>query len=121
MKKFQNSKEKSKADILKSYNEKVKYIDDYFAGATNEILEKPAIIDPQFQAYGFKGVFGDEKKGGIRLIAFSTKYFTKDLPSYVPQFMIIYWMREGGAVSMNFKKQFEEKFPLEKLKTLIDK
>lgn len=120
LKKFQDNKENQKAIVIKSYNESVKYIDEYLAGTTAEMLEKPAIIDPKYNAYGFKGVFGDEKNGGIRLIAFSTKYYNKELPSYVPQFMILYWMWGSDPVSQKFKKQFEEKFPLEKLNEMID-
>ena len=121
LKKFQDNKEKRKGDILKSYYEKLKYIDDYLAGATNETLEKTAIIDPKYGTYGFKGVFGDEKKGGFRLIVFSIKYYDNSLPSYVPQFMILFWMWGADAISLKFKNQFEENFPLEKLKSIIDK
>ena len=104
-----------------SYAEKVKYIDDYIAGASAETLEQPAFIDPKYNAFDFKGVFGDENNGGTKLVAVGAKYFDNDLPRYVPQFMVLYWSWALDPVSLRFKEQFEENFPLEKLKAMIDK
>jgi hypothetical protein len=58
---------------------------------------------------------------GEKLIAIGSQYFTKDLPRYVPQFMILYGRWTDDPVSLLFKKEFEENFPLGKLKAMIDK
>ena len=92
----------------------------YLANASPETLEQPAIIDPKYNELKFRGTFGDEDKGGTRLIAIGSKYF-KDLPRYVPQFMVLYWRWTQDPVSLRFKEQFEKNFPIEKLKAMIDK
>jgi len=105
----------------KIFNEKLKPIDDYLATNSDETLSKPAILDPRAGIEGFQGSFGDEEKGGIKLITLAGKYFNKDLPRYAPQFMVLYWRWTEHPSSLSFKKQFEENFPLEKLKAMIDK
>jgi len=40
---------------------------------------------------------------------------------YAPQFLVLYWRWTEHPSSLNFKKQFEENFPLEKLRSIIDK
>jgi hypothetical protein len=117
---FQSQKEGYKARSKNFYGEKLKYIDDYLDTASAETLQQVAIIDPKYGAFEFKGTFGNEDNGGRRLIAVGSKYF-KDLPRYVPQFMILYWQWTHDPVSLRFKEQFEENFPIEKLKAMIDK
>jgi hypothetical protein len=89
--------------------------------ASTETLEITAIIDPKYNALKFRGTFGDENNGGTRIIAIGAKYFNKDLPRYVSQFMVLYWTWDGRFCVPTFKEQFEENFPLEKLKSMIDK
>jgi len=121
LKNSQSRKEGYISLVRDSYAEKVKYIDDYIAGTSAETLEQPAFIDPKYNAFDFKGVFGDENNGGTKLVAVGAKYFDNDLPRYVPQFMVLYWSWALDPVSLRFKEQFEENFPLEKLKAMIDK
>jgi hypothetical protein len=121
LKDFQAKKEGYKSSSRKFYDEEIKYIDNYFANASAETLEQVAIIDPKYNALKFRGTFGDEDNGGTKLIAVGAKYFNKDLPRYVPQFMVLYWRWTEDPVSLRFKEQFEENFPLEKLKAMIDK
>jgi hypothetical protein len=118
---FQSSKEGHKSQTKKFYGEKLKYIDDYLDSASAEALQQVAIIDPKYGAFEFKGTFGDENNGGTRLIAVGSKYFKMDLPRYVPQFIVLYWQWTQDPVSLRFREQFEENFPLEKLKAMIDK
>jgi ElaB/YqjD/DUF883 family membrane-anchored ribosome-binding protein len=121
LKDFQAKKEDNKSSSRKFYDNEIKYIDDYVANASAETLGQPAIIDPRYNPLKFRGTFGDENSGGEKLIAIGSQYFTKDLPRYVPQFMILYWRWTDDPVSLLFKKEFEENFPLEKLKAMIDK
>jgi hypothetical protein len=118
---FQSSKEGHKSQTKKFYGEKLKYIDDYLDSASAEALQQVAIIDPKYGAFEFIGTFGDENNGGTRLIAVGSKYFKMDLPRYVPQFIVLYWQWTQDPVSLRFREQFEENFPLEKLKAMIDK
>lgn len=105
----------------KFFDDKLKYVYDYLSNNTEETLSQPAIIDPKYGIEGFKGQFGDEKNKGTRLVRMSAKYFKKDLPRYMPQFMLLYWRWTEDPFSLSFKKQFEENFPVEKLKALLDK
>jgi hypothetical protein len=96
------------------------FIDDYIASNDTATLNKPAVVFPR-GGLGFNGKWEDEENGGSRVIVFSAAYWNKDLPRYVPQFMILYWHWDDDPVSLSSKNQFEENFPLEKLKSLIDK
>jgi len=121
LKEFQEKKEGYKSSSRKFYDEEIKYIDNYLANATAETLEQVAIIDPKYNALKFRGTFGDENNGGTKLIAVGAKYFNADLPRYAPQFMVLYWRWTEDPASLRFKEQFEENFPFEKLKAMIDK
>ena len=121
LKDFQAKKEGYKSSSRKYYDAEIKYIDDYLDHASEEILEQAAIIDPKYNPLKFRGTFGNEDNGGTKLMAISSKYFNNELPRYVPQFMVLYWRWTEDPVSLIIKKQFEENFPLEKLKAMIDK
>lgn len=103
--------------------EKLIYINSYLDAAREETLKQPAVINPRFGIWGFKGKFGNEDSGGFRLVLFagSNKYFDTTLPRYVPQLIQLYWTHGDSPPSILFKKQFEENFPVEKLKAMIDK
>lgn len=101
-------------------DEYIGYIDKYLQSAKEETLNQPAVVPPK-NAIGFKGKFEDEENGGSRVIVFSSSYWDEKLPRYVPQFMIIYWRWTDEVASEIGRKQFEENFPLEKLKALLDK
>jgi hypothetical protein len=105
------------------YSRKLKHIDDYLAITKEETLQQVAIIDPKSGIWGFKGKFGDEEKGGFRLVLFAgnDKYFDKSLPRYVPQLIQVYWSYGNTTAALHFKNQFEENFPVEQLKSMIDK
>jgi hypothetical protein len=112
--------QKGRETTEKFFSEKLKPIDDYLASNSEETLRKPAILDPRSGIEGFTGTFGDEENGGIKLITIAGKYFNKDLPRHVPQFMILYWRWNEHPSSLGFKQQFEENFPLERLRAMID-
>lgn len=117
---FLKNKEKYKAATRKVYEDELRYIDAYFASASESTLNKKAIIHPKTNSLVFKGEFGDDNSNGTMLIAFSSAYFNNSLPRYVPQFMILHWKWQYDQVSANIKRNFEQNFPLEKLKALID-
>jgi hypothetical protein len=105
------------------YTKRLKHIDDYLAVANEETLLQPAIIDPGSGIWGFKGKFGDENEGGFRLVLWAggEAYFDKNLPRYVPQLIEVYWSFNNYQVSQLVKNQFENNFPFEKLKAMMDK
>lgn len=114
---------KAGSSYEKDYTQKLQYINDYLAITKEETLQKMAIIDPKSGIWGFKGKFGDEESGGFRLVLFvaNDKYFDKSLPRYVPQLIQVYWSYGKTPSALHFKNQFEENFPVEQLKSMIDK
>jgi hypothetical protein len=114
-------KEEQKRNTEKFYGDKIKFLDDYLANKPEATLNQPAIIFSSFGGADFKGKFTTVEDGGTMLVRFNPDYFKKDLPRYTPQFMVLYWCWNENAPGLNFKKEFEENFPLEKLKVMIDK
>lgn len=104
------------------YKQKIKYINNYFDTANAETLEKSAIIDPKTGIWGFKGKFGKEDEGGFKLVlpGAGENYFDKSLPRYTPQLIQVMWKyNPDDPIPIHVIKQFEENFPLEKLKAMI--
>ena len=92
--------------------------EDELTKSSEEVLKKPASLP----LYGkSKQIFDDDEKEGLILATVNLNYFKKELPRYVPQFMVLYWSWNKNAPGLNFKKEFEENFPVEKLKEIIDK
>ena len=95
-------------------------IDAYIANSTEESLKQPAVV-PARNGLRFNGKWEDEEQGGSRVVVFSSTYWNDNLPRYAAQFMILFWYWDDDPVSLSIKKQYEENFPLEKLKALVDK
>ncbi len=68
-----------------------------------------------------RGVFTTEEKGGQALVTVNTDYCRKDLPPYVPQFIVVHWFLQPGVASANFIKLLEADIPIEKLQAMVDK
>ncbi|HKB43284.1 MAG TPA: hypothetical protein VKC90_02805, partial [Chitinophagaceae bacterium] len=111
-----------KARNTKMKNDALKKLHDALDETTRDgLLDAPAVvrIDPLLMNEG--SVFQPEAEGGCMLATENPNYFHKDLPKYVPQFFIIELSWSDKGWSMNFKKNIEENFPIEKLQAMIDK
>ena len=126
-----------KADYLKNYKtqeqrkrENIRLSDGYFDGKLKPLndelnnessndLRQPAIVNSDYTGI-FKG-FSSDEKGGRMIVLIDTSYFNMQLPKYVPQFIAMYWSWDKSNATQNFKTQFEENFPVDKLKAMIDK
>ncbi len=111
-----------KAQNAKAKNDALKKLQDELEKTTKDgLLDAPAVvrIDPLLMNEG--PVFLSEAEGGCLLATENPNYFHKDLPKYVPQFFIIELSWSDKGWSMNFKKNIEENFPIEKLQAMIDK
>ncbi len=118
---FENTTlQKQIAATEKMYNDQVKPVNDYVDTASSETLSQQAVLDVKSNI-AFKGYFVRQGNAGIKLITFTSSYFNKALPRYVPQYMVVYWRWSPNPSNLKFAKQFEENFPLEKLQALIDK
>ena len=63
----------------------------------------------------------------VCLVTENPAYIRKDLPKYVPQFIVLYWSWVsdfpllGGAQGEYYSKIMEANFPIDKLQAMIDK
>ena len=114
---------KKKADGLASSNkywgDKFKIMDNYITQHGSS-LQDPAILETRY-ASDFRGSFSTLEKGGQLLVTVNPSYFNKQLPAYAAQLIVLYWRWDKNPASMNFKKEFEANFPLEKLVAMLDK
>jgi hypothetical protein len=110
--------EKIKNDVLKHYK------DELQATASAGLLASPAILFSYIMdiATGYP-IFTTQAAGGRMLVTVNPAYMKKDLPKYIPQFMVFTrWDCHCGAdPSLNPYKLIDEKFPIEKLQAMIDK
>jgi len=113
-------KDQFRAKVEKYWDDQLRSVIDYLNNHSEEELKEPAILEKTSTIIGFSGRFGKESDG-VKVIAFSTAYWNKDLPRYAAQFMVLYWMWDGYMLATPIRQQFEDNFPVEKLRALIDK
>ncbi len=131
-----NRIEQRKTDYLKHYktdrqriDENIQQTETYYnsmlSPLTDELnkesdteLQQPAIVDNSSNI--FTGFTTDEK-GGRMMVVVNNDYFKMNLPRYVPQMIVLYWSWDNNGPCQDFRKQFEENFPVDKLKAMIDK
>jgi hypothetical protein len=101
------------------FNSRLKPVNDELNNGSNNELQQPAIVDNNYMSF-FKG-FTTEEKGGRMIVLINADYFDLRLPRYVPQLIVLYWSWDKNGPALNFKNEFEENFPIEKLKAMIDK
>lgn len=93
----------------------------------DNLLDAPAEIYSPFTVADNTPIFAKGTEGGKMLVTANPAYIKKDLPKYVPQFMIVYWKwvsdwpKYGGTQGEYYKKMLETNFPIEKLQAMIDK
>lgn len=120
LKNYKTDKQKKEENLQRSekkFDDQVKAIEDIGKKYDKDELQQPAIID---EDHNFKE-FTTQEKGGRMIVLINAAYFNMQLPRYAPQFMVLYWRSQNNAPSQNFKKLFEENFPVDKLKAMIDK
>ena len=85
------------------------------------LLHSPAIINAMY--YNTPSVFQTDPQKGHMLITENPGYIRKDLPGYVPQFIILTWKWDSEQYPPHkvFEKPFIQDFPIEKLQVMIDK
>jgi hypothetical protein len=103
----------------KYWSDKFGLIDTYIS-AHPALLQEPAVIENGVQN-DFSGNFSSLEKGGQLLVTVDSSYFDHRLPRYAAQFIVLYWRWDMKAPGLNFKSQFEDNFPVDKLNAMIDK
>lgn len=114
--------DKSLAQVLQKQNEfwdkELKIIDDYINNTDKATLSQQAIVS---NWRIFKGSFPTLKdKHAYKLVYIDPEYFNNKLPSYTPQFIVVYWRWNNNAPGRYFKQQFEQNFRAERLKAMIE-
>lgn len=106
--------EKNKEDILNHYRYELEQT------TKDGLLEAPAIVRVFHSPDARLPIFYTESEGGHMLVTENPAYIKKDLPKYVPQFMILHWSWTSNPPETNLGKLVEENFPIEKLQAMID-
>jgi len=109
--------QKLRDDVVKYYR------DELAITTTAGLLDSPAIVLDFLNPLTNYPIFTPDTKNGYMLVTENPKYFRKDLPKYVPQLFIF----SIGKMDWWFTPKIdpieilEEKFPIEKLQSMIDK
>ncbi|HTS45832.1 MAG TPA: hypothetical protein VMH01_15640 [Puia sp.] len=117
---IQKEEKENAPKMNKGMDDKIAVIDNYLSKTNSSTLQGPAIMDRN-TAGDFRGTFSTDATKGITLVTVNPDYFDNKLPDYTPQLMVLLWRWDNNAPSMDFKKQFEENFPVEKLRAMLDK
>ena len=106
---------KNKEDVLKHYQ-------DELEKTTKEgLLDSPAIVRLFHSPDAQTPVFAKETEGGSMLVTENPAYLKKDLPKYVPQFMVFFWSWSSNPPEKKLGEIVEANFPIERLQAMIDK
>lgn len=106
---------KNKEDVLKHYQ------DELERTTTERLLDFPATVRLFHSPDAQTPVFVKETEGGSMLVTENPAYIKKDLPKYVPQFMVFSWSWSSHPPEKKIGEIVEASFPIEKLQAMIDK
>lgn len=107
--------QKQKESQLKHYK------DELEATTKAKLLDSPAIIPSYIFEIGNNPIFSTEETSGHMLVTENPAYIRKDLPKYVPQFIVMAWSCGDWKPQQDVCKAVNEYFPIEKLQAMIDK
>jgi len=107
--------EKNKDDELK------KFTDELEKTTSEGLLDAPAVILVMY--YSNPVVFETDPMKGFMLVTENPDYIRKELPNYIPQFMMLSWKWNVDfyPVHIEHEKLFLQNFPIEKLQAMIEK
>ena len=118
----QQQKDETVKTIIKQKNAVIElYEKELEKTRTANLLDSPAIVRILDNMYPDVPIFTTGAEDGSMLVTENPAYIRKDLPKYVPQFIILYWSWGDRANSKYFRQMFEANFPIEKLQAMIDK
>lgn len=106
---------KQKNEVLKLYNKELE------KNRVANLLDSEAIVWILDNMYPDVPIFTTGEEDGSLLVTENPAYIRKDLPKYIPQFIVLYWSWGDNANSKYFRKMLEANFPIEKLQVMIDK
>jgi hypothetical protein len=118
----QQQKDETVKNISKQKEEVITlYKNELEKNRAANLLDSPAIVRILDNMYPNVPIFTTRAEDGSMLVTENPAYIRKDLPKYVPQFMVLYWSWSNDANSKYFRQMMETNFPIEKLQAMIDK
>ena len=106
---------KQKDDVIARYKNELE------KNRAANLLDSPAVIRILDNMYADVPIFATGAEDGSMLVTENPAYIRKDLPKYIPQFIVLYWSWGDVANSKYFRQMLETNFPIEKLQKMIDK
>ena len=118
----QGSKTEQLAELKKNKEAILKRYRDELEQTTQQgFLDAPAIIPLTiYNMDEWSPIFVEENKGWM-IVRANPNYMRKDLPKHVPQFFVMEWRWNNWQSQIEIGKLIEEKFPFDKLQSMIDK
>jgi hypothetical protein len=118
----QQQKDEAIKNISKQKDEVITlYQKELERNRTASLLDSPAIVRILDNMYPDVPIFTTGAEDGSMLVTENPAYIRKDLPKYIPQFIVLYWSWGDVANSKYFRQMMEANFPIEKLQAMIDK
>lgn len=118
----QQARDERVAKAIEIKDRELKIFTDELDKTTREgLLNSPAIILSMY--YTVPAVFETDPRKGSMLITENPDYIRRNLPAYVPQFIVLQWRWNPDFYPAHkpYEKLFLEDFPAEKLQAMIDK
>lgn len=109
-----NAKKNKEAELKK-------FTDEIEKSTSEGLLDSPAIV--QVMYYSNPVVFETDPMKGFILVTENPDYIRKELPDYMPQFIVLNWKWnvEHYPVHKEYEKIFLQDFSIERLQAMIDK
>lgn len=115
---YLESRDADAKKLTSQFDKKIEVIDQYLSSHSENEMQR-SVVTTSFM--DFSGYFGDSKtQKGLTPVRIDPSYFNTNLPRHVPQFIVMEWNAEDDAPGKNFRKIFEEQFPVQQLQAMID-
>lgn len=118
LKQYRSTMETQKAKLAAGMKLQLDAIESGLRSQAAEDLKKPAIPVSEIVYNGFT----TEEDGGNYLVMIDESYFKRNLPAHAAQFFLVQWdYQETDPGGIYWMKAIRDKFPFDKLKSLLDK
>lgn len=117
----QQIKDERIASSIKLKERELKRFNDELEKTKSEgLLDSPAVIRVMYIS---DLIFDNDPRTGSMLVTENPDYIRKDLPTYIPQFIIFSWRWSPDFYPAHkpIEKLFLQDFPIEKIQAMIDK
>jgi hypothetical protein len=117
---------KSRDKMARAVAGDLQYIRDYQARHSEQEMAQPAVLPKGGGLASFRGKFWKESDREVdsvgMLLVVDPSYFRKDLPPEAAQLVTLLWQWEKeGLASEAWRATFERRFPIDRLRSMIDR